>query len=404
MSALKYWLWLSAAEGVSPKAKAALVKYYGDAEQAYFAPEGEFKQIKGISLKDAAILEKRDMKRCKFIEEECAQQNISIVTMADSAYPQRLRNIYAPPAVLYIKGRIKDFDELPLVAVIGTRKASPYGLKMGSKIAWEICKCGGSVVSMLTAGIDSQAAKGALLAGGRCIGVLGTPHEARPNSFYEDILVNGALISEYPPGTMQQKLFFRERNRIAAGISLGVVVIEAPEKSGTRLFADEANEQGKEIFALPGNADAEGCAGTNALIKEGAKLVTKGTEVMEEFAPLYPEYIKLTNAKYPNMPQNNEIIENSVPEVREIKQKTEKEVDKEKSKDYIDFREQLAKLSEDQLKIITAIDKNAVHIDDIIELTGLPTGKVLSQLTVLEIKGYVKREAGRRVSLNIAKK
>ena len=241
MSALKYWLWLSSAEGVHPAAKAALIEHYGNAEQAYFAPEGEFKGIKGISFKDAAILEKRDLSRCRFIEDQCAQQDISIVTMSDSAYPNRLKNIYAPPVVIYVKGKRIDIDEEPIISVIGTRKASPYGLKMGSKLAWEICRCGGTVVSMLTEGIDAQAARGALLAGGSCIGVLGTAHECRNSRMDDDIIVNGALISEYPPGTVSQKCFFRERNRIAAGISVGVVVVEAPEKSGTRLFADEAN-------------------------------------------------------------------------------------------------------------------------------------------------------------------
>ena len=404
MSALKYWLWLSAAEGVSCKAKSALIDRYGDAETAYFAPEGEFKTIRGISLKEAAILEERNLECVRFIEEECEQQEIAIITMSDSTYPKRLKNIYTPPVVLYVKGSIRDLDELPLVAVIGTRRASPYGLKMGRKLAWEICRCGGGVISMLTMGIDSEAAKGALLSGGRCIGVLGTPHEKYPGSLQRDIIANGTLISEYPPGMTAQRSFFRERNRIASGISLGVVVVEAPLKSGTKLFVDEAAEQGKEIFAVPGNADAEGCAGSNALIKEGAKLVTKGAEVMEEFEALYPDIIRLSGEKCPEAIKKDEYTENLKTEPRKREIKKEKEVDNEKSRGYIDLREQLSCLSEDQLKIINAIDKKSAHIDDIIETTGLSAPKVLAQLTVLEIKGYVKREAGRRISLNIAKK
>ncbi len=401
MSLLKYCLWLSSATSVRPEAKTALLRHYGSAEKAYFAPEGEFVHIEGISYKDAAILEKRDISRCEFIQDECAEQDISIITIEDSAYPKRLKNIFAPPVVLYVKGKIKNFDELPIISVIGTRKASTYGLKMGRKIASEVCQCGGTVISMLTEGIDSEAARGALLAGGKCIGILGTAHEKQMSRLYEDILSKGSLISEYPPGTKPQRSFFRDRNRVASGLSLGVVVVEAPERSGTRLFVYEAAEQGREIFAVPGNADAVGCEGTNTLIKEGAKLVTNGSEIMEEFEALYPEAIKLRPDTVKEPPARSR---NAEPEIKKPHTDTEKEVDKEKSKDYICLHEQLAALNDDQLKIITAIDSNAVHIDDIIENTGLSAAKVLAQLTVLEIKGYVKREPGRRVSLKIAKK
>ncbi len=404
MSALKYWLWLSAAQGVSCAAKAALLDYYGEPERAFYAPNNEFKRIKGISDRETQILERRDTERCSIIEEECACQNISIITLNDAAYPKGLKNICAPPPVIYLKGQLKSLDDFPYVAVIGTRSASAYGLKMGREIAWQICRCGGGVISMLTAGIDSEAAKGALLAGGKCIGVLGVPHEFANDRLSEDVAARGALISEYPPGTKPMRSFFRERNRIASGISLGVVVVEAPERSGTRLFATEAAEQGKEIFAIPGNADAANCVGTNALIKEGAKLVTNGAEVMEEFEALYPDIVKINREACPDMPEE---AKNTVktPEKQEKKSKIqENTVDNKNGRGYIDLREQLSTLSEEQLKIITAIDKNAVHIDDIIETTGLPTAKVLAQLTFLEIKGYVKREAGRRISLNIAKK
>lgn len=404
MSALKYWLWLSGTEGVSCGAKAALLKHYGEPERAFFAPNHEFKRISGISEREAEIFEKRDMSRCAFIEDECSYQDISVVTMNDSAYPERLKNIYAPPPVIYMKGKIKSLDTFPYVAVIGTRKASAYGLKMGREIAWQICKCGGGVVSLLTAGIDTQAAKGALLAGGKCIGVLGVPHELESDRLSEDICAHGALISEYPPGTSPRRSFFRERNRIASGISLGVVVVEAPEKSGTRLFANDASEQGKEIFAVPGNADSENSVGTNALIKEGAKLVTNGAEVMEEFQPQYPEIIKISRETCPELQQEQENHIKKAEKQENINKTQEKTVDNKISRGYIDLREQLSSLSEDQLKIITTIDKNAVHIDDIIERTGLPAAKVLAQLTFLEIKGFVKREAGRRISLNIAKK
>lgn len=397
MPALKTWLWLSAAP-VSARAKAALVQHYGSAEAAFYAPAGEFAAVKGLSAAEAALLERRDARRVDRILDSCAEQGLRIVTMQDAAYPRRLKQIFAPPPVLYVQGRLPDVDANPLIAVIGTREPSVYGIKMGRELAWQISRCGGLVVSGLTRGIDAEAARAALLSGGGCLGVLGTAHEQEHGALARDVAAAGALVSEYPPGTVQQRHFFRERNRIAAGLSVGVVVVEAPEKSGTRLFALEALEQGKEIFAVPGNADAANSAGTIALLKEGARLVTCGKDVMSEFEEMYPDKIRLTD----ELPAS--IGEGPGPEPTGQPQNDKKSVDKGGKAGYIDLQEQLASLTETQLKIVAAIEKDASHIDDIIEATGLPTATVLAQLTVLEIKGYVRREAGKRIVLNTAKK
>lgn len=402
MPAVKQWLWLSAA-GVSPRAKGALLRHYGSAEAAFYAPEGDFTAVEGLSKTEAEVLERRDLSRCEAIAGACARQGLSIVTMQDAAYPKRLKNIFAPPPVLYVLGRLPDVDANAPVAVIGTRGASPYGLKMGREIAYQIVRCGGLVVSGLTHGIDAAAARGALLAGGPVLGVLGVPHERESGPLARDVAAAGCLISEYPPGTQPKPHFFRERNRIAAGLSVGVVVVEAPEKSGTRLFALEALEQGKELFAVPGNADAENSAGAIALIKEGARLVTCGREVMAEFAPLYPDKVRLSGElpppeQAPPAPPESRAKPGPKPEPEQ------KTVDKGQQGGYIDWKEQLAALTADQLKIVSAIGADAAHIDDIIEATGLPTATVLAQLTVLEIKGYVRREAGKRLALNIVRK
>lgn len=399
MASIRYWVWLSAQTGVSPAAKAALLRHYGDAETAFFAPSGEFGRIRGISAGDAAVLESRDMSRVGDILSACRRLDIRPVTMQDADYPRRLRNIFAPPAVIYVKGKLPELDDEAAIAVIGTRKASPYGLKMGSRLAFEIVRCGGIVVSGLTSGIDAAAARGALLAEGVCIGVLGTSHDLEKGSLARDVSVKGALISEYPPGTQPLKSHFRDRNRISAGLSVGVAVVEAPEKSGALLFAAEANEQGKEIFAVPGNADAPNSAGTIALMQDGAKPVRTGWDILCEFAELFPG--KLRQAEAAEMP---EIGKNDAENGEKEPEEAKKGIDKEKSRGYIDLKEQLAQLTEEQLKIISAIDKGASHIDDVIENTGLSTPKVLAQLTVLEIKGFIKREPGKRISLNTAKK
>ena len=400
MSALSYWIWLSNAE-LSVRTKAALMEHYGDAETAFFAPAGEFAHIEGVSRADAAILERRDMSDTARIIEECQAQGLSVISYQDSAYPSRLRNIYAPPPVLYVKGRLPAVDDNAVIAVVGTRKATPYGLKMARTIAGEIVRCGGIVISGLTYGIDAAAAEGALSAGGICVGVLGTAHQDDAGVLYAGVAERGAVISEYAPGSPAQRSFFRDRNRITAGLSVGAVAVEAPEKSGTRLFVAEAAAQGKEIFAVPGNADAKMSAGTIDMLKDGAKPVTCGWDVVSEFEYLFPGKLRKAPASRGEM---RRIEAESVENAPVLQKETKKVIDKENGRRYIDLKDQLRDLSETQLKIITAVDNGGTHIDDIIETTGLGTATVLAQLTVLEIKGYIRREAGRRIALNTAKK
>lgn len=391
MSVLKYWLWLSDAP-ISTRAKAALIRRYGDAETAYFAPAGEFASIEHVTPAEAAILERRDLSRTDAISRACLEQNISIVTLQDAAYPKRLKSIYDPPVVLYVKGKLPVVDDNALVAVIGTRKASSYGLKMAQRLAFEVSKCGGIVVSGLTAGIDAQAAKGAMLAGAACIAVLGSSHEQSNSRITQDVELSGAVISEYAPGTIGRKSFFRDRNRIGAGLSVATVVVEAPEKSGALLFAQEAAEQGREVFAVPGNADSLNSAGTIALLKSGAKPVTEGWDVLCEFVSRFPD--KLHPAEKEELPEP--VSEEKPQSARAAKLST--------AEGPAELKAQLDKLNEPQLKIITAIDSDTNHIDDIMEATGLSSSQVLTQLTLLEIKGYVRRLPGNRVALNIAKK
>ena len=265
---------------------------------------------------------------------------------------------------------------------------------------------GGTVISVLSDGIDRTAAKGCLLAGGKCIGVLATSHESG-GALHEDVASYGALVSEYPPGTVTQKSFFRDRNRIASGLSHGLVVVEASEKSGCLLFAAEALEQGREIFAVPGNADAENSVGAIGLLKQGAKPATCGWNVMSEFEQLFPGRIRCPEPErlvLSGAEKSTESASKQEVPAENRQESTKKEIDKEKGRGYIDLKDQLSRLSEEQLMIISAIEKGESHIDDIIENTGLSAAKVFSQLTVLEIKGYIRRSAGRRVSLNISSK
>lgn len=397
MASVKYWVWLASLEQLRPDEKAAVIRAYGDPEAAFFAPRGDISRIEGLREIAAETLEQRDLREANRILTACEEQNLRVICQQDTLYPRRLKHIYAPPPVLYARGRLRDLDEEPVIAMVGTRGATPYGLGMARELAAGVVRSGGTVLSGLGFGIDGEAAKAALENGGYCVGVLGTSHQDSTGWLARQVADFGLLLSEYAPGTVSQRYFFRERNRITAGLSVGVVVVEAPEKSGALLFAEEALELGKEVFAVPGAVNAVNSVGTNRLIKDGATPVTCSWDVMGEFVGLYPGKIHRVDAKDPPKP----LLERRV---EELKTPPQKAVDSERRQDYIDWKEQLSQLNEDQLKIISAIEKDATHIDDIVETTGLGTAKVLAQLTVLEIKGYIRREAGRRVALKITKK
>ena len=412
MESIRYWVWLSQLN-ISPKARAAVMRMFESPEAAFQSKEGSFRKKRGISSQEAELLEARSMTSVDEVLAQCDDQEIAVLPYDAPEFPERLRQIAVPPAVLYVKGMLPAVDPVPVISVIGTRKASPYGVKMGERLAYEISRCGGTVVSLLTSGVDEAAARGALRSGRPCVGVLGTPHEQCRLEIARELLRSGALVSEYPPGKECSRHFFRERNRIAAGLSDGVVVVEAPEKSGTRLFVNDAIDQGKDIFAIPGNVDAENAAGTLALLKEGAKLVTCGAEVMEEYLLRYPDCIDLNpaleeetenTAEEPGAPTE----EGEAPNEAEKPRPKTGEEDSASSTETREaeaakqaLRDRLAQLTEDQLKIISAIDPGSTHIDDITDRSGLSTSRVLAQLTVLEIKGFVRREAGRRFARNI---
>lgn len=398
MAEMKYWLWLSAL-GLSPKATGALMSRYGDAEALFYAPAEEYEKLSAVTKAERARLGKRELESAERINARCQSLGIDIITMQDARYPKKLRELPDAPAVIYVKGRLPDVDSCPTVAVIGTRRASHYGLKMCRKLSFEMAKSGAVLISMLSEGIDGECARSCFLAGGKCIGVMGTAIDA-DKALYRDVVARGALISEYPPGMENRKHFFRDRNRIAAALCHGVVVIEAPEKSGTLLFAAEALEQGREVFAVPGNADSATSVGTNRLIKEGAKPVTEGWDVLEDFEYLFPNKLKRPAEAISVPALSAEKKESSA----KAEKATVKDIDKPAAPGYIDLREQLSNLSQPQLKIISIMDRDETHVDEIIERSGLSTAAVLAQLTFLETKGYVRRLPGRRYSLNTKSK
>lgn len=425
MAELKYWVWLSAITDLRPSTRSRLIEEFSDPEKAYFADEKQLKKLDWLTDRDRTLLSDKSLSRAEEILVQCRERETDILTLSDTAYPERLRCIYDPPVALYVRGRLPAIDSEAAIAVVGTRKATPYGFKMGRQLGFEIARCGGLVVSGLAAGVDSAAADGALRAGGSCLGVIGcaidSVYPTGNDELYGDVMQAGALISEYPPGTPTAGKNFPERNRIMSGLSVGVVVVEAPLKSGALITAARALDQGREVFAVPGAADMPNSAGSNRLIREGGVLVTGGWDVMCEFQHRFPEKVSDGGSGRLTLPPENELpkVEYSAKNEEKTQKPAHSEsgkgffrlreandrkrIDKPKKRDYIDLKEQLGALTENQLKIVSVINESSKHVDDIIEAAGLPAPTVLSELTVMQIKGVVSQESGKRFTLNIEK-
>lgn len=416
MSGIKYWIWLSGLAGLKPKTKHLLLEYFSDPQAIYFANEVEYDRVDGITGEEKLALRDKELSRANEILGRCEQINAQVVTIGDSTYPERLRHIFDPPLVLYVLGKLPWLDEEVPIAIVGTRKATEYGISMGYRFGADIVNGGGIVVSGLASGVDSAGAKGALTAGGRCIGVLGTAIDViypRENTaLFRDVMYHGALISEFPPGYPTQGANFPRRNRIISGLSVGVLVIEAPKKSGALITAARAAEQGRDVFVVPGNIDSPNCIGSNELIKDGAKAVMTGNDILIEYQNIYPQKIRLLTGKgNSNQSTCPEVKKEHVSEekLKPAQPETGKGFFKlrvpnplrQREKESQDLQSQLSSLTSEQLSIISSIGDEQTHVDDIAERTQLPIQKVLSELTVLQIKGYVNQEKGKRFSLNV---
>ncbi len=376
MARLKYWVWLSCVGGVRPITKYRLCEAMDGPEKLFFAGRDEILAA-GATEAEADRLADKSMAGASRAISSCAERGITILTLQDATYPERLRNIPDPPVVLYVWGQLPAVDEHLLIAVIGTRRPSPYGMRMAAKLGGELTEGGGIVVSGLAEGCDSAAMEAALRAGGRTVGVLGTAidvvYPAKHRSLFEAVKANGALVSEYAPGMRTFPADFKARNRIISGLSVGVVVAEAPIRSGTRVTANFALDQGRDVFAVPGNADAASMAGCNDLLAHGAIVTTCGADIFAEYRSrndLLPQKMTATPIK--------------------------KEIDKPKDIVYIDLSEAPENLPADQRAILRAMTRSEMHADEIIEATGLPAAAALAALTMLQVTGYITQSAGRR--------
>ena len=391
MPTLKYYVWLSGCVGAV--AAGRVLRHFGTPEAAFFAHEDEYKKIEDISKSDVLSLCKKELTTASGILARCTELGHRILTIQDAEYPERLRNIYDPPIVLYVKGRLPAIDEEAAVAIVGTRKSTPYGMKMAEKCGYELAKHGLLVVTGLARGGDTAAALGALRGGGAVIGVLGcgidVVYPAENGKLYEDVAACGAIISEYPPGTPPDGSHFPVRNRIMSGISVGVAIIEAPQRSGALITASHALEQGRDVFTVPGNIDAAMSAGTNSLLRDGAIPLTTPMDIVTEYADIFPLKIKIGDIN--KVALDKRLEREMLAAGGKTEKTTEKTVDKPEPVGYIDVEKTALTLEGVEKTIFDALRKlgGRAHIDDIIASAGITASDALGSVTMLEIDGYV---------------
>lgn len=352
-----YWLgWQLLLPGAGKKIK-DLTDFFGSPKKAWEASKKEISQVTGLGDKGLEELIERKIKIN--LSEEASKlkaMGITFMTRADSQYPENLQKIYDPPPVIFLRGNLLPEDRLA-VAVVGSRRPTQYGLVVAEKIAKDLAAVGITVVSGMARGIDSAAHKGALSGGGRTIAVLGCgPDIVYPrenHKLMKRIVNQGAIVSEFPPGTLPEPWHFPVRNRIISGLSLGTVVVEAAERSGALITADFALEQGRDVMAVPGNVVNMLSRGPHRLIKQGARLVEGAGDILDEIG---------MDKIFPARGAGEEGV---------------------------------MKMSKEEELLYNLLSLDPVSLDQLISRSGLLPQKVMAALMYLEIKGLTKQLPGK---------
>lgn len=350
---LEYWIILSVVQGIGIHKKLELLTIFGDAQKVFEAEKDALLRA-GLTAENYEQLNSDIVKEeAKRILDLCQKKNIKIVTMMDSEYPEMLKYIYDPPIVLYVKG---DIPQSNAVAVVGSRRASGYGIETAFKLSSGLAQAGVLVVSGLARGIDTAAHCGALNESFTTVAVLGCgvdiPYPPENKSLMERIIQWGAVISEYPPGTPPAPYNFPSRNRIISGMSLGTLVVEAGLKSGSLITAKYALEQGRDVFAVPGNINHLNSMGTNRLIKDGAKIVLGVDDILEE-------------------------LNFGLAPVEKVKVKKGKASDND--------------LNDEGRKIINALKIEDLYDEELSMKTAIPLNELFEILLDLELKGMIRK-------------
>ncbi|HEX3053241.1 MAG TPA: DNA-processing protein DprA [Aggregatilineaceae bacterium] len=360
MSARKYWLGFHVINGIGPVRLQGLARHFGDLELAWRASESDLLAA-GLDRRSLAnVLLARQSINLDKLAAEVEATGASVLTLDDSDYPALLREIPDAPPVLYFKGTLVEADRWA-VAFVGTRRATVYGRDVTQDLVAGLVNAGITIVSGLALGIDAAAHRAALDSGGRTIAVMGcgidTIYPPEHRHLAEEIMEHGAVVTEFPPGTPPEGKNFPVRNRIISGFSLGVVVVEAPASSGALLTADVAADQGRDVFAVPGNITSKNSTGANRLIQQGAKLVMRVEDIMDE--------LNLTAVTVETRTKMREI----------------------------------APVDATEAAVIKFLGTEPLHIDEICRLSGLPIVQLSSTLSLMELKGLVRRVEGMQYTL-----
>lgn len=348
-----YWVGFNLVKGIGAVRLQNLIRHFGSAEQAWKADAEALRRV-GLSPKIVErLLQVRQRTDLERLWESIGAQGIQVLTWEEEAYPPRLKEIEQPPPVLYVRGELLE-EDFWAVAIVGTRRMTPYGRQITEEVTSVLAANGITVVSGLARGVDAVAHSAALKAGGRTLAVLGCgvdciyPPEHR--ALAEQVIARGALISDYAPGTPPDSVNFPPRNRIISGLSVATIVIEAGETSGALITAEFAAEQGREVFAVPGSILAPQSKGTNRLIANGARPLLNAQDVLD--------MLNLTRVS------QHQAARKALP---------------------VDATE---------AKIVTVMADEPLHVDEIRAKCGLPIEKVTAALVLMELKGMVRQVGG----------
>ena len=415
----KYWIWLQNALGYSAKLS-KIIDEFSSAKDLYNAGEIEWRMSTSLTEKQVQKLITCDLNQSEEVILSCNDNNWQIIDYDDSRYPNRLKQIIDPPAVLYACGELPDIDNLVAIGIVGTRKASEYAVKATHILSKGITEAGALVVSGGALGIDTYAHKGAISAGGKTVAVLGNGLGAnylkQNESLRRIISQNGALVTEFQPFTPATKITFPLRNRIISGLSLGVVVVEAGVKSGSLITANLAINQNRDVYAVPSSIMASEFAGTNKLIADGAKIALDPISILQDYASYYDTIdLSIVRSSVEIMLDSSEqnldltnVKKKSSKELNEKPTVENNKVDKKYSFDNLeqgrqhrlDVEDKVLKLTGDNKKVYDCLSDQYMNIDDIIEKVDIPPAKVLSALTYLEIIKVIESASGKRFKLS----
>ncbi|BCN31542.1 DNA-processing protein DprA [Anaeromicropila herbilytica] len=358
----EYQYWLYSINGIGIKKVAALLDNYNCAKEVFDASENSLKKIGKLNEKDVkAILYRRDIELVKRNYEKLHRKGIHFIIKEEKEYPSRLKHIYDSPNALYVRGKLPKEDEVT-ISIVGARNCSEYGKELAKYFASEMAKCGIGIISGLARGIDSFSHMGALKSGGITYGILGCGidwcYPAENISLYMEMIEKGGVISEYGPGISPKPGLFPMRNRIISGMSDGILVVEAKEKSGSLITVDMGLEQGKNVYAIPGKITDPLSTGCNNLIKMGAKLVTNPIEIIDDY--IYSKKkIEIQGKNFDNLLETYEKI------------------------------------------VYANLSLEPKHLNEIIDETKLDINIVVDTLLSLELKSYVKEVTRNYYSLTL---